>query len=223
MTRDSLGNAAIVVLSVCALLSTGLLIRRELSVANPSPPSFTSTIDPLGQREATIATSGGHPLSAAATARVVVEFADYECSACLSFESNLHRFLHDHASDVRVVFRNFPLTAIHPQAMAAATAAECAASQGRFVEMHDLLYKRQSSLGIVPWWSLARVAGVRDSARFASCLASTDARSRIDLDIEAGRHIGVRGTPTIVVGERRVTGVVTPETLDSLLRLTHTR
>src|SRR3954452_25232208 len=78
-----------------------------------------------------------------AAGRLIVEYGDYECPYSRQAFREIERVEGELGDDVRLEFRHFPLTEIHPHALAAATAAEAAALQGRFWEMHDLLYHRQ--------------------------------------------------------------------------------
>ena len=89
---------------------------------------------------------GDSPVRGATTSWVtVVEFGDFECPYCGAEEPVLKQLLQDHP-EVRLVFKNFPLTSIHPHAQPAAIAAECALDQGKFWEMHDAIYRNQGTI-----------------------------------------------------------------------------
>src|SRR5206468_5900101 len=87
-----------------------------------------------------------HTQGAPNAAVTLVEFGDYECPYCGKAHPILKELRKQFAEQMRLVFRNFPLTQIHPHAQAAAEAAEAASAQGRFWEMHDILYERQDAL-----------------------------------------------------------------------------
>lgn len=133
----------------------------------------------------------------------IVEFADLQCPACKDFNAHLIRLERKYGDHVAVAFVHFPLP-MHPLAIPAARAAECANSQGRFAVMVDTLYSGQSSFGTRPWGAFARAAGVPDSAAFAVCMSDTLTTPRI---IVAGRTVGqkfqVNGTPTVLVNDWR--------------------
>src|SRR5437764_9641420 len=96
--------------------------------------------------------------------------------------------------DLRFVFHNFSLTEIHPHALRAAEAAEAAAAQGRYWEMHDYLFAHQHSLAEPDLLQYASDLGL-DTARFARDLATHAYKGRIDGDVESGLLSGVQGTP----------------------------
>ena len=108
---------------------------------------------------------------------------------------------------MRFVFRHFPLDSAHPRARRAAQAAEAAASQGRFWEMHDLLYEHQGELGEEDLMRYAAELGL-DLGRFEEDLANDDHAWRIEEDRLGGDRAGVRGTPTLFVNGIRYTGTL---------------
>ena len=99
------------------------------------------------------------------------------------------------------VFRNFPLIEIHPHALHAARAAETSAEQGKFWEMQDRLFDRQSALTPGDLLSYARELGL-DEARFNRDRQSDAVLSRIEVDLDSGEARGVQGTPTLFINER---------------------
>jgi protein-disulfide isomerase len=115
-----------------------------------------------------------------------------------------------------IVYRNFPLPT-HVFAREAALASECAARQGRFREMHELLFDASDSFGLAGWRSFAERANVSDLASFEDCLRDPASGAAVDRDIDAGERLGVRGTPTILVNGYRYRGALTERSLDSLL------
>ncbi len=133
----------------------------------------------------------------------LVEFSDYECPFCQRFFSSTFPTIKQDYIDtgkVRYVFRDFPLKRIHPQAREAAMAAHCAGEQGKFWEMHDLLFRNQQALDPPHLSDYARRLGL-DGAAFDACLASDKFAARINQDIADGTAAGVEGTPSFVVGK----------------------
>jgi protein-disulfide isomerase len=132
-------------------------------------------------------------------ARVLVEYGDYECPDSRQAFRAVERVERQLNGGVRFAFRHFPLTDIHPHALAAATAAEAAALQDRFWEMHKLLFHRQRALEDD---DLRRYAAQLDLdvQQFAQDMADTGVARRIRRDVERGLASGeVRGTPTLFI------------------------
>jgi protein-disulfide isomerase len=128
----------------------------------------------------------------------LVEFSDLECPVCRQFERNVRSVRAKYPKEVSVVFVHFPLPQ-HRFARPAARAAECADRSGRFAEFVALAYDKQDSLGLKPWTSYALEAGVRNTARFARCVADASPVPRIDDGVALAHRMGVRGTPTVIV------------------------
>lgn len=137
----------------------------------------------------------------------VVEFLDFQCPFCEQAYPTVKTLLERYRGrSVKFAFRHFPIEPIHPVAMDAARAAECAKEQNRFLEMHDALYERQGDIALASLPSFAQTAGVPDMTRFASCVASRAPDSRIRKDFADGRAIGVSGTPTFFINGQKLEG-----------------
>jgi len=134
-------------------------------------------------------------------------YGDFECPYCAALAGKLD------GVRLRVAFRHFPVRSSHPRAWAAACAAEAAARQGRFWEMHDLLFSDQGRLEDPHLWSRARALGL-DLERFDSDRRSTGVKDRVRRDFEAGIRGGIVTTPTVIVGESRYAGRIDAELLD---------
>jgi protein-disulfide isomerase len=144
-------------------------------------------------------------------ARRLVVYGDFECPYTAATMREVDRLLAGGAA-FEVVFRHFPLRSIHPHAQAAAQAAEAAARQGRFWEMHDLLFRNQTRLEPPDLRRLAERLGL-DLARFDSELDDAAVLDRIDRDVETGEQSGVEGTPSLFIDGQRYLG---PRDADSL-------
>jgi protein-disulfide isomerase len=131
--------------------------------------------------------------------RVIVEYGDYECPYSRKAFRHIQRVENRLDGGVRFAFRHFPLTEIHPHALAASAAAEAAARQERFWEMHELLFRRQQVLEDGDLRRYAQELEL-DIALFDSDSASADVLARIRRDVDSGLATGdVQGTPTLFI------------------------
>lgn len=131
--------------------------------------------------------------------RLVVVYGDYECPYCAALEARLH------ALALRICFRHFPVRASHPRAHAAACAAEAAALQGAFWEMHDALFADPGRLEDPHLWRRAERLGL-DVERFDADRRSEAVRERIRADFRGGVRAGVATTPTLFADGDRHSG-----------------
>jgi formate-nitrite transporter family protein len=159
--------------------------------------------------------SGDHTRGAKGGPQLVV-YGDFECPYTAAAMRDIGELL-DGGAALEVVFRHFPLRSIHPQAQAAAEAAEAAAEQGRFWEMHDLLFRNQ---GMLESGDLLRYAErlSLDPARFESDTAHPDVQARIERDVDSGARSGVDGTPSLFINGHRYRGPRDPDSLGRVLR-----
>lgn len=143
--------------------------------------------------------SEGEPsLGPAAAPVTIVEFNDFQCPFCQRVQPTLKELLKAYPTQVRLVFRDFPLAQIHKDARKAAEAARCAAEQGKFWQYHDVLY---ANVGKQRESDLRRYAldlGLEEP-RFTQCLASGQHAGAIERGLSDGRRLGVTGTPTFFV------------------------
>jgi protein-disulfide isomerase len=107
----------------------------------------------------------------------------------------------DNPDLVQVVFRHFPLESIHPLALSAAEAAECAGEQGRFNAFHTELFVLQDSLSAIGWAALATRAGVPDTTRFDACVADSTYLQRVRKDMRIGHNLHLAGTPSFFIND----------------------
>ena len=136
----------------------------------------------------------------------VVEFADFECPFCRSEEPVLKDVQAVYGVDLRLVFKDFPLTGVHPHAQAAAVAAECAGEQGKFWDMHDLLFTTALDDATL-LADAGQVAGL-DVVAWQACIGTPAPASRVAADVALGTSLGVDGTPTFFVNGVAVVGAV---------------
>lgn len=140
---------------------------------------------------------------------LLVEYGDYQCPSCGGAYPNLKTLLDQYGDRIAFVFRNFPLTSIHPNARAGAAAAESAGLQGKYWEMHDLLYANRDT-----WINLdttqrtdqfvtfANQLGL-DTTKFKTDLSNADVNKKINFDVALGKAHSVAATPTFYLnGEK---------------------
>jgi protein-disulfide isomerase len=144
-----------------------------------------------------------------AGAPLVIEYADFECPFCAALTVKLDRL------ELRRVFRHFPIRSSHPRAWAAACAAEAAALQGRFWEMHDSLFADQSRLEDPHLWERATALEL-DLERFESDRRSDAVKARVKRDFQSGVRAGVVSTPTLFAGGVMHAGQIGVRTLEGL-------
>lgn len=152
----------------------------------------------------------------------LVEFGDLQCPACGAYEPIVRQVTAENAGTLQVVFKHFPLTQIHQNALLAAKASEAASNQGRFWEMHDILYDKQSE------WSGALNArdiflgyatqlGL-DLNQFTSDLNSSAIQSKILAEYKEGVNLGVQGTPTFFLNGKMIENPGSVEAFNKLIK-----
>jgi protein-disulfide isomerase len=135
----------------------------------------------------------------------LVEYGDYECPYCRMAHQIVKAAQRELKGQLHFVFRNFPLAEIHPHARHAAQAAEAAAAQGKFWEMHDMLFEHQDGLEDADLVRYAEMLGL-DAQRVARELEAGTYAKRVRDDFRSGVRSGVNGTPTFFVNGERYEG-----------------
>jgi len=159
----------------------------------------------------------GSPAKGPATAPVtIVEFSDFECPFCGSLFPTLKQVEAKYGDKLRVVFRQFPLTNIHPHAQKAAEASLCANEQNKFWEMHDAMFQDNKNLAVDALKQKASALKL-DKAAFDACLDSAKNADSIKKDIFAGARLGVSGTPAMFINGRFFGGVLPFENLVKII------
>ncbi len=146
----------------------------------------------------------------------LVTFSDYQCPYCSRIEPTLKQLERKYGNRLRMVFRDFPLSQIHPNATKSAEAAECARDQGKFWEMHDRLFSNQQALSPPDLKKSAADVGL-DTSRFAECLDSGAKAAEWQRDLRDGQRYGVSGTPTVFINGRLIRGASTVESISAVV------
>jgi protein-disulfide isomerase len=139
-----------------------------------------------------------HTQGPATAAVTLVQYGDYECPYTRQSTHVVRALQQELGDQLRFVYRNFPLTAIHPHALHAALAAEAAAAQGKFWEMHDYIFHHQHTLTDVDLTKFAEAVGL-DMQQYARDMTEQRVLARIEEDVESGERSGVQGTPTFFI------------------------
>ncbi|WP_312399991.1 DsbA family protein [Chryseobacterium sp.] len=144
-----------------------------------------------------------HILGNPDTAKIVlVEYGDYQCPYCGHAFPLVKKFVEEYGNDVAFVFRNFPLTDSHEFAMSAATIAEAAGKQGKFWEMHDLIYNNQNLLSQEMLKECVTALHL-DFNKIENDITTSDIQDKIEADFEGGVRSGVNGTPSFFVNNQK--------------------
>lgn len=149
-----------------------------------------------------------HVLGAGKKGVTLIEYGDFQCPTCKQFFPILNEVKKEYGDDITFQFRHFPLTQIHPNAMAAHRAAEAAGKQGKFFEMHDLLYQEQDTWSSLPdptsvFEGYATQIGLNID-QYKSDVASEAVAAAINADTKAGNEAGVSGTPTFILNGQKI-------------------
>lgn len=164
---------------------------------------------------------GDHIFGLKTSKVVLVEYGDFQCPGCGGAHPQIKKISEDYKDKIAFIFRNFPLTSSHPNALAASAAAEAAGLQGKYWEMHNVLFENQNS------WSGA-TAEERDALfaqyaadvdvdkdKFTSDLSNPNVSKKISFDQALGKKAKVSGTPTFYLNGTLVDGTVTNDVIQS--------
>lgn len=151
----------------------------------------------------------------------LVEFGDFQCPACGAYEPLVRQVTQDNKTILKVVFKNFPLTQIHQNGLLGAKAAEAAGLQGKFWEMHDMLYDKQAdwSTGLNARdfiMNYATTLGL-DTKKFADDLNNKALEDKIMAEEKEGIALGVQGTPTFFLNGKKIENPSSLEAFDKII------
>ncbi len=192
------------------LIRTGQVIPEQLMIQRMTGsatdqaqlPTLASTDDPsFGPIDAQV---------------VVVEFSDFQCPFCGETFPVVKEILADYGDRIRFIYRDFPIHSLHPQALTAALAAECAHEQGLFWPMHDKIFENQDTLSAENLKRWAVQIGV-NSLQFGRCLDSQKYFAEVEQDFQEGVAAGVSATPTFFINGRRIEGAIPYTTFEQLI------
>lgn len=180
------------------ILAAVVMIGGFFWLTKPKPANSTSSVaasnhvEGLGSKKVTL-----------------VEYGDYQCPACGAYHPILKSIYNTYKDQIFFQFRNYPLESLHQNARAGARAAEAANIQGKFWEMHDLIYENQkdwesSSDPLSYYKSYAEKVGVKDMAKFEKDYRSSVVNDIINADLKEGAKFSITGTPTFVLNGKKI-------------------
>jgi len=193
--------------SVIVVVFGGLIIySRTVNPAIDVSSIDTNTVITASDQNGNIA---DHTFGKTDSKVVLVEYGDFQCPSCGGAHPQIKSVTEDYKDKVSFIFRNFPLTSLHPNAKAAASAVEAAGLQGKYWDMHNLIFESQSEWGTLSgtqrtdqFSSYAQQLGL-DQDKFVKDLASSSVTKKITFDQALGKKIGVSATPTFYLnGEK---------------------
>lgn len=181
--------------------------QTAAAVVNPQPagPVIEAPVPTPGYTRYKIPTEGFYSLGPADAQITLVEFSDYQCPFCRRFHQDTYQaLLNAYPGKIRFVYRNLPLTEIHPNAMSAAEAALCAGEQKAYWQYHDKLFSGEE-LGSEVYKQYAQTLGL-DMDQFNQCIETNKYRADIQKDSDFATNLGVRSTPTFFINGLAVVG-----------------
>lgn len=207
-------------------LGTGYLIwglsPQDGNESSAAGQMTAPTADPNSPRKVTRypVDADDDPAYGPADAQItIIEFSDFECPYCLRWHTEVWpRLQETYADKIRLVYRDFPLYSIHPNAGPAAEAANCAGEQNQYWEFHDLLFSGGSSLGTKTYQAYAESLGL-DLNQFNECVESRKYESEVEADYQYAVGIGIQSTPTFFINGVALVGAQPFEVFQELIEL----
>ncbi len=187
---------------------------KDGATAPPPPPPQAAPPPPPPQAQ-NVEPGDGPAIGSKRPKVIIVEWSDFQCPFCSRVEPTLKQILETYKDDVKIVWRNEPLS-FHPNAMPAAKAAMAAARQGKFWQMHDLMFEHQQELSEAKYEEWARQIGL-DLSRWKKDKESPEVAALIQADSSYGQKMGADGTPSFFVNGRFISGAMPFETFKGVI------
>jgi protein-disulfide isomerase len=161
--------------------------------------------------------TAGAPVRGASDAPVtIVEFSDFHCPYCRRVQPVLDQVRAKYDGKIKIVFRDFPIDTLHPQARAAAEAARCATEQGKFWEFHDLVFQNDADALPATLAGFAKTVGL-DVPAFEACRTSGKYKNPVQTSNVEGTRLGITGTPTFFINGRILVGAQPLEAFSKII------
>lgn len=169
-----------------------------------------------GAKATGVSVAGADPFLGGKEAKLTITvYSDFQCPFCSRVVPTVHQIADTYGDQIKLVFKNYPLS-FHQFAQKAAEASECANVQGKFWEMHDIMFANQGALTDSHLKSYAGQIGL-DQAKFDSCLDNGDMKAEVQKDFEAGVAAGVQGTPAVIIGTELISGALPFENFKTII------
>lgn len=220
MWRSSFGRTVfMIVLVIVALLVViiGLRVYGQYWGTTSTTPTPAINLTPPQTNTTTLSgyvpTVDDDPAIGATQPKVtIISFEDFQCPYCREAAPILKQLVQEYPTEVKFVFRDFPLYTVHPQATSAAQASECADEQNQFWPWHDLVYAQSEQLvnGETAFFNWAEDLGLNET-QFKTCFESAKYEAEVEKDLNSGILAGVTATPTYFVNGYKIEGVLTLE------------
>ncbi|MFQ5700489.1 MAG: DsbA family protein [Acidobacteriota bacterium] len=196
---SSCSHSPVLASKIIAGIKAGKTDKQIVASLGPAPAPAGGAAAPAPNPTAATIHIENAPTRGVEAAKVtIVEFADFQCPFCARAMPVAKQLLDKYPNDVRYVFKQLPLTQIHPFADGAARASVAAANQGKFWEMHDLLFNHNRALDQASLKKYAKDLGL-DVERFTRDMADPDTAQAVRKDVNEAQQLGVRGTPTFFI------------------------
>lgn len=202
-------------LVACAVIVTVVVVWQQFFT--PAPEALPQQPQTRELSEEEWARAVGE--TATNPAVTIVEFFDFQCPFCKQGLPALSHVVETFGEDVQVIRRHLPLKEIHPAAIPAAIAAECAREQGKFDAYHAMLFANQDSLSAEQslYEGFADELGIEDIDAFADCVTDQEPLSRIQADAALAKDLQISSTPTLVINGTVFPGAPSPEALETIV------
>lgn len=207
-------------LGTIVLISSLLLIVYGIAALSPVNPdrnegdaSGPLSMPPLDRPTVSF---GNHYLGPKEAKVTLIVFGDYLCQPCAEFEASIDRALEEYKDKIRVVWKDMPNEKLHGESVNAAIAARCAGDQGAFWEYHRALMADQASISLNNYAVFAQALGL-DAESFQDCLDTKRTQPLVQRDYDEGQRLRIDGTPYTFIGDRRISGSISYEQLQSFI------
>lgn len=201
----------IIFILICVVTLGGLILLSKKDTVN------VDSVDPSKAVSETATEIGDQVYGNKASKVVLIEYGDFQCPGCGGAYPQLKKIKETYKDQIAFIFRNFPLTAIHPNALAAATAAEAAGLQGKFWEMHDKLYENQNAWSSIDaskrtsiYTGYAQDIGLNID-QFKTDLSDPKIVAKINRDRAFGKKLNVDSTPTLYLNDTKLSSEETTD------------
>jgi len=187
-------------------------IAKLLGETDNTAKTATNPLEEFPNKKISIYAANSPALGPAEAKITIVEFSDFSCSACALMREPLKQVQALYGDQVRIVWKDFPITAAHPFSQKAAEAARCADKENKFWPYHDLLFANQDELSDEIFSTLAKELGL-NLKKFDACFKNSETDWLVKQDFNEGIRLGVDGTPYLFINSQRIPNAASLEQL----------